>query len=201
MRQLRATPSDFELRSGENGEMILEGYFAVYNSDYVIAPDMSESIAEGAFTRTINGGDIRALINHDTTLVLGRTKSNTLELREDSHGLFGRVVINPNDKDATNLYARVQRGDVDGCSIGFEIPPGGEDSEVRADGSVHWTIKDIDLYEVSACTFPAYQATNISARSAERDDILRHRSDAWKERMKERLNHYGFESPCSSKED
>lgn len=188
MRQLRATPSDFELRSGDNGEMILEGYFAVYNSDYEIAPDMSESIAEGAFTRTINGGDIRALINHDTTLVLGRTKANTLELREDSHGLWGRVTINPNDRDATNLYARVQRGDVDGCSIGFEIPPGGEDSEVRADGSVHWTIKDIELYEVSACTFPAYQATNIEARSAERDEMLHRTTAAWKERMKERLN-------------
>lgn len=185
----RDFPASFETR--EDGETYaIEGYFAVYNSNYDMAPGMSESIAPGAFTSSL-AGDIRALINHDTTLVIGRTKVNTLQLREDSHGLWGHVDINPNDVDAMNLYARVKRGDVDQCSIGFDILS--EDTDIREDGSVHWTIKDVKLYEVSCCTFPAYESTNISARTQQYDEIKQRTAEAWRETMKERLKH-GSES-------
>lgn len=180
MRQVRSVPTEFQTR--EDGENLsIEGYFAVFDSNYEIAPGMSESIAQGAFSRTISG-DIRALINHDTTLVLGRTKANTLQLREDAHGLWGHIDINPNDGDAMNLYERVKRGDVDQCSFGFDIRS--EDTDINEDGSVHWTIKDVDLYEVSCCTFPAYETTNISARTAQRDDIRKREMQAWREKMK-----------------
>ena len=179
-RQLRSIPTKFETREdGENPT--IEGYFAVFNSNYEIAPGMSESIAPGAFSRTLSN-DVRALINHDTTLVLGRTKANTLELREDSHGLWGKITINPNDGDAMNLYERVKRGDVDQCSFGFDLKE--QDTEIRDDGAVHWTIKDLDLFEVSCCTFPAYEQTNISARSKERDEIKKRELSAWREKMK-----------------
>ena len=179
-RQLRSIPTKFETREdGENPT--IEGYFAVFNSNYEIAPGMSESIAPGAFSRTLSN-DVRALINHDTTLVLGRTKANTLELREDSHGLWGKISINPNDRDAMNLYERVKRGDVDQCSFGFDLKE--QDTEIRDDGAVHWTIKDLDLFEVSCCTFPAYEQTNISARSKERDEIRQRTLSAWREKMK-----------------
>ena len=179
-RQLRSIPTKFETRDdGENPT--IEGYFAVFNSNYEIAPGMSESIAPGAFSRTL-ANDVRALINHDTTLVLGRTKANTLELREDSHGLWGKITINPNDGDAMNLYERVKRGDVDQCSFGFDLKE--QDTEIRDDGAVHWTIKDLDLFEVSCCTFPAYEQTNISARSKERDEIKQRTLSAWREKMK-----------------
>lgn len=179
-RQLRSVPTKFETREdGENPT--IEGYFAVFNSNYEIAPGMSESIAPGAFSRTLSN-DVRALINHDTTLVLGRTKANTLELREDSHGLWGKITINPNDGDAMNLYERVKRGDVDQCSFGFDLKE--QDTEIRDDGAVHWTIKDLDLFEVSCCTFPAYEQTNISARSKERDEIKKRELSAWREKMK-----------------
>lgn len=185
----RDFPASFETR--EDGETYaIEGYFAVYNSNYDMAPGMSESIAPGAFTSSL-AGDIRALINHDTTLVIGRTKANTLQLREDSHGLWGHVDINPNDVDAMNLYARVKRGDVDQCSIGFDILS--EDTDIREDGSIHWTIKDVKLYEVSCCTFPAYESTNISARTQQYDEIKQRAAEAWRETMKERLKH-GSES-------
>lgn len=179
-RQLRSIPTKFETREdGENPT--IEGYFAVFNSNYEIAPGMSESIAPGAFSRTL-ANDVRALINHDTTLVLGRTKASTLELREDSHGLWGKISINPNDRDAMNLYERVKRGDVDQCSFGFDLKE--QDTEIRDDGAVHWTIKDLDLFEVSCCTFPAYEQTNISARSKERDEIRQRTLSAWREKMK-----------------
>jgi len=182
-RQMRSVFSTFATRE-ESGTPHICGYFAVFNSIYEIAPGMSESIAKGAFSRTI-GGDIRALINHDTTLVLGRTKAGTLALKEDERGLWGDVTINPNDRDAMNLYERVKRGDVDQCSFGFEIVS--EETDFREDGSVHWTITDVNLFEVSACTFPAYEDTNINARAAQRDEIKRRSLDAWKTQMKERL--------------
>lgn len=195
MRQVRSVPSTFQTRE-ENGELTIQGYFAVFNSLYEIAPGMTESVAPGAFQNTL-GGDIRALINHDTTLVLGRTKAHTLELREDEHGLWGKVTINPNDGDAMNLYERVKRGDVDGCSFGFN--PTDEETEIRENGDVHWTIKAVDLFEVSACTFPAYEATNISARSEEAETLKRRRHQAWQEKMTRRLEH-GFESPAPEEE-
>ena len=185
VRQMRSIASKFETRE-ENDERIIEGYFAVFNSNYEIAPGMSESVAPGAFKNTLSG-DIRALVNHDTTLVLGRNTAKTLELSEDERGLWGRIRINPNDSDAVNLYERVKRGDVSQCSFGFDILD--EETEFREDGGVHWTIKEVKLYEVSCVTFPAYESTNIDARSKQRDDILKRKTEEWRIKMKERLNH------------
>jgi HK97 family phage prohead protease len=189
-RQIRSIASQFETRE-ENNERIIEGYFAVFNSNYDIAPGMSESVAPGAFRNTL-AGDIRALVNHDTTLVLGRTTARTLELSEDERGLWGRIRINPNDSDAVNLYERVKRGDVSQCSFGFDVLD--EETEFREDGSVHWTIKEVKLYEVSCVTFPAYESTNIDARSKQREDILKRKTEEWRIKMKERLSNHGTQS-------
>lgn len=190
-RQLMVRSTDFETREDE-GNPIIEGYFAVFNSIYEISPGMTESIAPGAFTEAL-GGDVRALINHDTTLVLGRNTANTLELKEDSHGLWGRIRVNPKDSAAMDLYERVKRGDVSGCSIGFDIEE--EKTEFLENGDVHWTIQKINpLAEVSCCSFPAYEATNISARSAQVEEIRKREADAWRTKMKERLHKNGTES-------
>lgn len=176
--------SDLVTRAEDDGRLIIEGYFAVYNSVYDIAPGMSESIAPGAFEKSL-ANDVRALVNHDTTLVIGRTAAHTFELRDDSHGLWGRIVINPKDSDATNAHARVERGDVSQCSIGFAINR--EDTEIREDGSVHWTIREAELYECSICTFPAYEETNVSARAKDKADYEKRQAEAWREKMKKRL--------------
>lgn len=182
-RRMRTVSTEFQTR--EDGEALkIEGYFAVFDSVYEIGPGMSESVAPGAFSKTLSG-DIRALTNHDTTLVLGRTKAHTLELREDSHGLWGSISINPKDADAMNLYERVKRGDVDQCSFGFDIRS--EDTDIREDGTIHWTIREVDLYEVSACTFPAYEETSISARSQQRDEIQKRTMQAWRESAMKKL--------------
>ena len=159
--------SNFETREdGENP--VIEGYFSVFNTTYDMGFDMSESVAPGAFTKSLSN-DVRALINHDTTYVLGRTSAHTLELREDSHGLWGKITINPKDSDAMNLYERVKRGDVSQCSFGFNIVS--ENTDIREDGSVHWTITEADLHEVSVCTFPAYEETAVSARAHDLEEI------------------------------
>lgn len=182
-RRMRTVGTKFSTRE-DGDELVIEGYFAVFNSNYEITSDMTESIRPGAFSQTL-GNDIRALTNHDTTLVLGRTKAGTLELREDDHGLWGRIIINPKDGDAVNLYERVKRGDVDQCSFGFDITE--EEIEFGDDDSIHWTICGVELYEVSCCTFPAYEETEISARSKQRDEIRKRSLDARKAILKERL--------------
>lgn len=181
-RQLRTAATEFKTRNDE-GDLYIEGYFAVFNSDYELGYGMSESIAPGAFSDTLSD-DIRALVNHDTTLVLGRTSVHTLEVTQDERGLWGKVKINPNDQDAMNLYARVQRGDVSQCSIGFDILD--EETEYRGE-DVHWTIRKIKLYEVSACTFPAYEETAISARMRDVEELKKRSLEAWKEKMLKKL--------------
>lgn len=169
----------------DGGTLYIEGYFAVFDSIYEVCPGITESIAPGAFAGALSG-DVRALTNHDTTLVLGRNKAGTLELWEDANGLWCRASINREDTDAMNLYHRVQRGDVDQCSIGFEIAE--EDVEFREDGSAHWTIKKVEpLYEVSVVTFPAYEATSVSARKADTDAARKRSAEIWRAGMRKKL--------------
>lgn len=183
MRQVRTINSDFKTRD-DGGELRIEGYFAVFNSIYQIWDDMSESVAPGAFSDTL-GDDVRALIDHETMYVLGRNQAGTLELREDSHGLWGSILINPNDQDAMNLYARVQRGDVNQCSFGFDILE--EETDFRDDGSVHWTIKKVKLCEVSVCTFPAYAETSVQARKDEKETLMKRKTEKWRADMRAKL--------------
>lgn len=182
IRQVRTIASDFQTRD-DGGEKRIEGYFAVFNSNYQIDEFMSESIAQGAFTDAL-GGDVRALIDHETMYVLGRNKAGTLDLREDSHGLWGSILLNPNDQDAMNLYARVQRGDVDQCSFGFDILA---ESEVRDGMNVHWTIEKVKLYEVSCCTFPAYAETSIQARKDDYQRIVERERQTWRDELRTKL--------------
>lgn len=181
-RQMRTLETKFETREASDGseDLHIAGYFAVFDGIYDMGYQMSESIDPHAFDDAISD-DVRFLIDHDTRLVLGRTSAHTGELRIDSHGLYGDVTINPKDQDAMNLYARVQRGDVNQCSFGFDILD--EDTEIREDGSIHWTIQKVKLYEVSVCTFPAYETTEVSARMNDAKNIRKRELDAWKARM------------------
>lgn len=183
-RQLRSIPQQFCTRE-DGDELIIEGYFAVFDSPYTLWDDATEIVKPGAFAGCLSG-DIRALINHDTRLVLGRTKAGTLELREDSRGLWGSIKINRADTDAMSLYARVQRGDVDQCSFGFDI-----EEETFVDlggGKFRWEITKVNpLYEVSVVTFPAYEETAVKARHADLAEIQRRQAEAWKTKMKTRL--------------
>lgn len=182
-RQTRSLQTELSTRS-EQDDLVIEGYFAVFNRETELWLNAYEEIAPEAFDKTLSN-DIRALIDHETWLVLGRNKSGTLELRTDSYGLWGRIKINPNDTDAVNLYERVKRGDVDQCSFGFNIIR--EDVEWRVDGSVKWTIREIDLHEVSIVTFPAYEDTGVQARKAEVAQYRERQKQQRKHELKERL--------------
>lgn len=181
----RYLPMDKMETREEDGEIYLEGYFAVFNRNYEIFPGATESISPGAFDGSIND-DVRALYNHNSDIVLGRTSAGTMELRQDAHGLWGRVKINRDDTDAMNAYRRIQRGDITGCSFGFDIEA--QVAEYRDDGTVHWTITSIaPLYEVSPCTFPAYVDTTVVARKRDLDEIKRKKLEVRKQELITRL--------------
>ena len=163
----------------ENGAPRLHCRFAVFNESYDLWDDAYERIDPHAFDETV-ADDVRALWNHDTNIVLGRTTSGTLRLGVMAEGLDGDIDINPEDRAALDGAARVKRRDVTGCSIGFDILE--EHIERRSDGKTGFVIDKIKLYEVSICTFPAYETTYAESRSVE--DM---RLKAWKYNMKERL--------------
>ena len=191
---------DMQTRN-ESDDLYLEGYFAVYGDVYQVWDGATESIAPGAFNDSIHG-DVRALYNHNDDLILGRTSAGTLSLRDDSHGLWGSIKINRNDSDAMNAYERIMRGDVTGCSFGFNIES--EETEYRDDGSVHWTITKVNpLYEVSPCVFPAYEATHVSARGSDLDDMKKRKLEMRKEELRKKLERKsdGTESTDAEKED
>jgi len=183
--QTRSLPAHLEVREAADTENPkIEGYFSVFGDIYDMGYGLTESVDRHAFDETI-AGDVRALVDHDTAKVLGRTSAHTLDLKVDEHGLWGSIDVNPNDTDAMNLYARVQRGDVNQCSFGFEILD--ETTEFRENGDIHWTINKVKLYEVSVCTFPAYESTSVSARSKDAEELRKRQLDAWKEQMRKKL--------------
>ena len=179
----------------ENGKRRLEGYFSVFDQPYEVWPGWVETIAPGAFSRALaSGQDVKVLWNHNPDIVLGSTGNKTADLREDQRGLFGGVEINEQDQDAKNAYARVDRGDVNGCSFGFEISRMEESWD--EDGTYRTRILEVSpLYEVSPCTFPAYTQTSITSRAQEQleaareklENARKERRNQWWESMKARL--------------
>lgn len=179
----------------EGGKRYLEGYFAVFGETYQVFDGWVETIERGAFARYLaTGEDVKVLWNHDTNIVLGATGNGTASLREDEKGLYGSVEINENDQDAVNAYARIARGDVDGCSFSFDVAR--QEEWWDDDGVYHTKLTEIDpLYEVSACTFPAYKATSISARNKNNLDeakkryteVQEQKREEWRANMKARL--------------
>ena len=183
-RQVRSLPQNFKTRDAD-GKLYIEGYFAVFDSPYPLWDGAEEVVKPGAFEGVLTQ-DVRALVNHDTTLVMGRTTAGTLLLKQDDSGLWGQIEVNRDDTDAMNLYARVQRGDVSQCSFGFDIER--ETFVDLGDGRCRWEIEKVNpLYEVSVCTFPAYEATSVSARKQQLETIRQRETQVWRENMKKRL--------------
>lgn len=184
-RRSVTAPACFKTRS-EGEELIIEGYFAKFNTEAEGWPGYFEQIDPHAFDGETDG-DVRALLDHQTHIVLGRTKAGTLQLKIDEVGLWGRLTINPNDREALDAYERVKRGDVDQCSFGFDIIS--EEYVNGEDGSLHCTLKKVKLYEVSVCTFPFYPDTEIEARKKDAENMkkrqLEHRRAAVKKRLEE----------------
>lgn len=167
----------------ETGDLILSGYFIKFDEVTELWPGYFEVIKREGVEKAIQNADIRALFNHDDSLVLGRTGNGTVTLGVDEIGLFGDIIINKEDPQAVGAYARVQRGDVVGCSFGFI--PIKINTEERDDGSYLDTILELKIFEVSPCTFPAYPQTEIAARQKDFESQQRANREALDKRKKE----------------
>lgn len=167
----------------ESGDLVLSGYFIKFDEVTELWPGYFEVIKRDGVEKAIKDADIRALFNHDDSLVLGRTGNGTVTLGVDDVGLFGDIIINRNDPQAVGAYARVQRGDVVGCSFGFM--PIKINTEERDDGSYLDTILELEIFEVSPCTFPAYPQTEIAARQKDFESQHRAKRETLDKRKKE----------------
>lgn len=158
--------ADFRAATEEGGKKYLSGYFIRFNEETQLYRGQFETVAPEAIPDDIADHDIRALFDHDTGKVLGRTSAGTMTLRKDDKGLFGTVEINDDDPEALSIYAKVKRGDVSQASFGFYI----RDQKVeKRDDGWHNTLTDVDLFEVSVVAFPAYETTEIGARSRDNE--------------------------------
>ena len=159
VEQRSITIEDFELRQAGDG-MSFSGYAAVFDSPSQPLPFV-ETIAPGAFKRSLSSrNNVRMLLNHDTSRVLGTTRAKTLRLAEDSKGLHVEADL-PETTYGRDLSVSMQRGDVDSMSFGFSVPKGGD--SWNEDGSRR-TLREVRLHEVSVVTFPAYEATSAQVR-------------------------------------
>lgn len=154
-----------EIREEDGGKLI--GYAAVFNKRSKDLGGFVEVIEPGAFRDAISAGaDIKALWNHDSNIVLGRTLSGTLSIAEDDTGL--KVEITPPEKGIARDYAEmVLRGDVSQMSFAFSVRSDGQRFEELEDGTILRTLTSLDLFEVSPVTFPAYPDTTIAKRAME----------------------------------
>jgi len=157
--------ADREIRVLSNAQLrsatprALEGYAAVFNMPAQITPVWAEIIAPGAFTRAIRERqDVRCLFNHDTNIVLGRTKSGTLSLSEDTKGLAFRCEL-PDSQTARELHESIKRGDISECSFAFRAV-----DEKWTEGGKTRELRDLDLFDVSPVVYPAYEGTAVQAR-------------------------------------
>lgn len=149
-----------EVRNDEGG-LKVEGYAAVFEQETDIGGQFREVIMPGAFERAIGRDDVVFLINHDG-LPLARTRSGTLELSEDKHGLKMRAELDPDDPDVRSISGKMARGDLDKMSFAFW--PEVEEWDDSGDVPVR-SITQARLYDVSIVTTPAYDGTEIGLRS------------------------------------
>jgi HK97 family phage prohead protease len=146
--------------ASDNGKRI-RGYPIVFNSLSVDLGGFREIIAPEAVDRTINEGlDVRALVDHDSSKVIGRTRAGTLRLRKESRGMYMEVEPDEDISYARDIMRAVKRGDVSGMSFQFRVSKGG-DSWDRDGNDVVRTVTDMTVNEVSIVTFPAYTATDV----------------------------------------
>lgn len=158
---------DIEVREEDDEPPLIRGHAAVFNTLSVFLWGFRERIAPGAFADSLKDGDIRALWQHDTARVLGRTKASTLRLWEDDRGLAFELEP-PDTQDGRDAVTLIRRGDVDQMSFGFNIPlNGGDEWEEDESGVPIRTLRKVNLLEISPVTWPAYPDTGVSVvRSA-----------------------------------
>lgn len=167
-REKRELTFKLEVREdGKSGKKKIVGYAAVFDKLSVDLGGFREHIRKGAFKKSIDrGDDVRALYNHDSNFVLGRVKSGTLKMEEDDTGL--RVEIDPPDAQwARDLMSSIDRGDISQMSFGFVVKDERwyRDEDAEEDPKTRRELLEVDVFDVSPVTFPAYPDTEAALRN------------------------------------
>ena len=165
-KETRTFDSTIEVRPADDdsGKKTLRGHAAVFDSLSENLGGFREQITPGAFDGVLED-DVRALFNHDSNFVLGRTRAGTLNLSIDERGLAYEIDM-PDTTTAKDLMESIKRGDISQSSFGFRVED--DDWSKDEDGRVIRTIKKVgSLLDVSPVTYPAYQATDATMRSLE----------------------------------
>ncbi|MGN6536943.1 MAG: HK97 family phage prohead protease [Mesorhizobium sp.] len=171
---------DAPIVTGTDSVKVARGYAALFNSRADIGGMFYETIASGAFDGQLSA-DVRALIDHDAGRVIGRTKAGTLRLSVDTNGLAVEIDL-PDTTDGRDLAVQLERGDISGMSFGFRVLK----DEWDDSGDIpSRTIRAVELFEVSAVAFPAYDNTSIGLRSLETARAEAEAVKAAEERKKE----------------
>ena len=169
---LRATGGQIERRvvvaevragAGDSGNRLIVGHGAVFNQEAEIWDGLFEVVRPGAFLNTIQIADVRALKNHDPNYILGRNRAGTLRLSEDETGLRYEIDV-PDISYANDLYVSLQRGDISQSSYAFL--PVRETWTSRGDGTELRELHEVELFDVSPVTYPAFVGADAQARSA-----------------------------------
>lgn len=161
-RRFIPAAGNLEFRDAADGDpTMLVGHAAVFD-EIADLGYFRERIARGAFSRAISEDDVRALWNHNADFPLGRNRAKTLVLGEDDKGLATRIYM-PDTSMGRDVMTSVRRGDVTQMSFAFSVRSQKIDRD--AEGNITRTILDCQLYDVSPVTYPAYETTDVSARS------------------------------------
>lgn len=153
--------NEFRVDSADGMPPKMFGHAAMFDSLSEDLGGFRERIAPGAFSKSLESADIRALFNHDSNIVLGRNKAGTLRLKEDKSGLA--IEIDPPDTQvARDLIVSMQRGDISQMSFGFRTI---QDQWAKVNNEWIRTLLEVDLFDVSPVTYPAYNSTDIAVRS------------------------------------
>ncbi|WP_242145892.1 MULTISPECIES: HK97 family phage prohead protease [unclassified Bacillus cereus group] len=190
-KEIRALPMMIEIREAneEEGKRTISGAIK-YNTESAEMRDwwgdtFVEEIAEGAFDESLKVRDVVGLWSHDTSQVLGNTKSNTLRIENDKKELRFELDI-PNTTVGNDAWELIQRGDVDGVSFGMKVIKDKWSSEERENGKLYKrSILNAELYEISPVAFPAYPANEVNVRSL--DDFKANEKRAANEYRKRKL--------------
>ncbi len=170
-RSIRILPMDLaEVRLHEDSDNPrIEGYASVFydgtpETEFKLGTNFVERVMPGAFTETLKRkDDVRALFNHDPSLILGRSGPGTLKLEQDKVGLKYSIELGTTSV-AEDVAKHMRRGDVSGSSFGFEIT----DEEFKMVDEVEIRmITGARVFDVSVVTFPAYEGAEAKLRAEE----------------------------------
>lgn len=178
--ELRLRPfssADFVVRAAddEGGDPLFAGHAAVFNTRTAIGNPLSwgfyEEIAPGSFTKTLQEGDARLLVDHDTALLVARVSAGDLRLAEDKVGLATEADLDVELSYVRDLVRNLEKRRVTGMSFGFRVVKDEWTTEEvsTSDGQTATvevrTIREVELFEVSTVTFPAYEETDAALRA------------------------------------